>query len=87
MSYQDEKMKILIRFKRYPYGNDEMPHLSGDEASHALDELVKKYVVGKDNDPWIAGNDGHASMAMDFNYLRASQRKVIDTQSKREGES
>ena len=36
----DEIDKILMSYKRYPYGTDEFPHITGEEARQALIDLI-----------------------------------------------
>lgn len=52
-NYNERLDKILMAYKRYPYGTSAAPHISGDEAKQALrtlfqealDEVLGKNVV------------------------------------------
>lgn len=44
MKSQDKEIdEILMSYKRYPYGTDDYPHISGDEAKEQILSLKKRW--------------------------------------------
>lgn len=51
--------EILMAYKRYPYGTDEEPHMSGDEAKAAVQRLFAAERLDERNQVALDNYDGH----------------------------
>lgn len=77
-NFQEEKDKILDQLMHYVTKADKFNGLSKVQASLALDELVKKYVIGEDEDNHYDPQGTAWHMENWCNTLRASQRQVLE---------
>lgn len=99
MTYQEKKMEILDTYRGQIFDAIEGVVLKKSltldegakkasaatvEASHAIDELVKEYIIGGSEDVTGRCKDLYCSHCDDavIDDLRASQRQVIDTNKK-----
>lgn len=49
MSDLDKELERILKcYKRYPYGNEQEPHLSGDEMKQAVKQAFSTHVIGED---------------------------------------